>query len=62
MRINLFRIERSIMAQIPCGVLPLRIETGRITGGELQNRLCRNCNINEVEDELHFLFKCNPYK
>ena len=38
------------------GILPLRIETGRFVNEALDNRLCRLCNSNAVEDEIHFLF------
>ena len=37
--INLNRIERSILAQFRCGILPLRIETGRYIGEKPEERL-----------------------
>ena len=26
-----------------------------------ENRLCRLCNSNQVDDEIHFFFQCNKY-
>ena len=39
----------------------LAIETGRWTKTERENRLCKQCTQNEIEDENHFLFKCQKY-
>ena len=36
----------------------LEIEQGRYKGVPRDQRLCKKCNLNEVEDEIHFLFKC----
>ena len=58
---NLNRSERSILAQFRCGILPLRIETGRYIGEKPHERLCKVCLSGQVEDELHFLFKCFLY-
>ena len=60
---NLNRNERSVMAQFRCGVLPLRIETGRFVGEQVRDtcRLCRFCDLNLIEDEKHFLLVCPSY-
>ena len=58
---NLNRSERSILAQFRRGILPLRIETGRYIGEKPHERLCKVCLSGQVEDELHFLFKCSLY-
>ena len=58
---NLSRCERSGMAQFRCGVLSLRIETGRFVGEQVGDRLCRFCDLNLVEDEKHFLLVCPSY-
>ena len=59
--INMSKHERSMMAQFRCGILPLRIETGRYIGEAVDNRLCRMCAENCIEDEMHFLLSCSKY-
>ena len=56
--LNLNRNERSVMAQFRCGVLPLRVETGRFIGEAVNARICKLCNQGSVEDEAHFLLNC----
>ena len=46
--LNLTGKERSLMAQFRCGILPLRIETGRFV-------------VESPEDEKHFLLNCPFY-
>ena len=53
--------ERSVLAQIRCGILPLHIETGRFNNTPLEERLCTMCNNDDIEDELHFIFDCDKY-
>ena len=60
-KLNMYKNERSIMCQFRSGVLPLRIETGRFIGEKLNQRVCRFCNTDVVEDEKHFLFHCALY-
>ena len=55
---NITRYQRSLLAQLKFGILPLKIETDRYIGIAPDKRLCRACDIKEPEDELHFLFKC----
>ena len=38
----------------------LEIHTGRYSSTVREQRYCKLCNSNEVEDELHFILKC-PY-
>ena len=59
--LNLKKYERSLLAQFRCGILPLRIETGRYIGESREQRLCKMCQSNSVEDETHFLIKCDFY-
>ena len=47
------------MAQLRCGILPLRIETGRFVGESPDERLCKLCNGPAIEDEKHFLLNCS---
>ena len=55
------KYQRSVFAKLRCGVLPLKIETGRFTSIELSERICEFCLLGEVEDELHFICKCPLY-
>ncbi len=36
--------------------------TGRFRGTQLDERICQLCDTQEVEDEIHFVCKCNLYK
>ena len=55
------RNYRSILAQFRSGILPLAVETGRFNNIPVEYRLCRYCNENEIEDEIHFLLNCSAY-
>ena len=55
------REKRSLVAQLRSGILPLQVEVGRWQGIPVEERICPGCNLNQVEDECHFLFKCNNY-
>ena len=39
----------------------LNIERGRYSNIERHNRICTFCNLNEIEDEYHFILKCPLY-
>ena len=56
------RSLRSFLAQFRCGILPLKVETGRFTGMPLENRLCEFCDRGEIEDEMHFILFCDLYE
>lgn len=58
--INLERNERSLLAQLRLGILPLRIETGRFIRENVENRTCYFCK-ELVEDEVHFILFCEKY-
>ncbi len=53
--------QRSLIAQLRLGMLPIHIETGRFKGTQLDGRKCQLCDTQEVEDEIHFVCKCNLY-
>ena len=59
--LNLPKNERSLLAQLRCGILPLRIETGRYVGEKPEERQCTLCNSGCIEDEKHFLLECPLY-
>ena len=56
------RQNRSLMDQIRCGVLPIRLVTGRFCRLPVENRLCELCNLGKVEDELYFMMECSLYR
>ena len=51
------KCSRSLACKLKLGVLPLQIEQGRYSGQTREQRICKLCN-SELENELHFLFKC----
>ena len=54
--------QRSLIAQLRIGILPLHTETGRIRGIPHEERLCYLCNEQIVEDEQHFVIKCKAFQ
>lgn len=40
----------------------LNIETGRYTNTPLNERVCIQCNMNQIESEFHFLLVCPKYR
>ena len=66
------RQQRSLLAQLRCGILPLHIESGRfqnkkdaISGQhrklKINERTCKICKYDYIEDELHFVCICEAY-
>jgi len=66
-----YRLEPYLALNISCKMIKniarfrtsshnLRIETGRHERPMVpaENRLCQKCNLNEVEDEIHYLITC----
>ena len=58
---NLPRYQRSLLAQLRFGILPLSIETGRAQKKEVEERICPLC-LDGVEDDTHFICICEYYK
>ena len=58
---NISKYQRSLYAQFRLGILPLEIEVGRFRNLELGLRICKMCNLELVEDEIHFLCDCPKY-
>ena len=56
------RYQRSLLSQLKLGILPLKIETERYQGTPLEQRLCKLCDSNQIEDEIHFMFHCPELK
>ena len=62
LKLNLDRSDRSFLSQFRLGILPLHVETGRFNRTAYLDRKCKFCNQDAVEDEVHFLLKCDMYK
>ena len=60
--VNLTRYQRSLIAQLRLGILPLSIETGRYFRTPIEKRLCKICNQGVIEDTIHFLCECVEYR
>ncbi len=59
--LNIDKYEKSLLSQLRYGILPLRIETGRFCNEKREERICVNCDTNNVETVEHFLFECPMY-
>ena len=57
-RSNVKRYHRSILCKLLSGILLLELGTGRFTNVKVEDRTCKVCNLNRIEDESHFLFSC----
>ena len=55
------RCYRQSLAKFRCGSLPLLIESGRYQGLTLQERTCKFCAKDQIEDEKHALLECDLY-
>ena len=54
--------RRRVLAKLRGGTAALRIETGRWSGLKREERSCRQCTVGEVEDEEHFLLRCEGWR
>ena len=57
LKANITRTQRSLLAQLRLGILPLAVETDRYYRIPLANRLCRLCDENVIEDTLSIQFQ-----
>ena len=58
--VNLNRSQRSALAKLRLGILPINVELGRHTGIPRDERYCIFCKDN-VEDEVHVMLYCPLY-
>ena len=54
------RQERSRLAKLRFGTLPLQVEIGRWQNIKFEDRVCQICHTG-VEDENHLVFYCSGY-
>ena len=60
LRINNFENRRAI-TKLRTSSHKLEIETGRWNKIPRDQRICKNCILNKIEDENHLLFECQMY-
>ncbi|CAG2250049.1 unnamed protein product [Mytilus edulis] len=58
----LSRQQRSVIARMRSGTLHLEIEKGRFRNVPLDQRLCKMCKSQSIEDESHLLLFCERYE
>ena len=58
---NITRSQRSLVAKLRLGTLPIREKIGRYNGIESEKRLCLVCKDGSVEDESHVMFHCQAH-
>ena len=46
--------QRLLCAQLHSGTLTLALETGRFIGIPEEDRICLLCDLEEIENEIHF--------
>ena len=61
LNMNLRLDKRKNLTKLRISAHDLKIETGRYTKTDIQNRICLNCNNHQIEDETHFLLNCSLY-
>ena len=54
--------KRKCLTQLRVSAHRLEIESGRYKKKSASERLCKCCNLNAVEDEVHFLCNCSAYQ
>ena len=47
-----------MLAKLSKGSAELRVEMSRCSGLQRQVRICKQCTLGEVQDEVHFALKC----
>ena len=60
--LNMSKYQRSLIAKLRLGVLPINIEIGRYSGLPREERYCPLCNNTEVETEIHAILYCPSYR
>jgi len=53
--------ERKILTRLRISTHNLMIEKGRHFNIPLEERICKKCNCNKIEDEVHFVTECSHY-
>ena len=51
-----------MLAKLASGTLPIEIEAGCYISTPKEERYCKVCNLQVVENEFHFIFSCPMYQ
>ena len=55
------RIHQKSLTKLRISAHKLEIENGRYNRKSVADRVCKKCNYNKVEDEIHFICECSLY-
>ena len=55
------RIHQKSLTKLRISAHKLEIENGRYSRKSVGDRVCKKCNYNKVEDEIHFICECSLY-
>ena len=50
--------DRRMLMRLHGGTAPFEIEAGRWKGVPRENRICKQCQLSEIEDVTHWLLRC----
>jgi hypothetical protein len=50
--------DRRMLMRLRGGTAPFEIEAGRWKGVPRENRICKQCQLSEIEDVTHWLLRC----
>ena len=57
-----YNFNTNILTKLRSGSLKLYLETSRYDNIPRDNRICRCCKMNNIEDEYHFVLICPAYR
>ena len=60
-KLNFKKQIHSVITQLRAGCLPIEIELGRYQNIPRDQRLCKQCTQNHIENELHFIIYCPKF-
>ena len=58
---DLSKALRSKLSRLRLGLVPIRIETGRMAREPVNERVCPMCQEGKIENIEHWLFECSAY-
>ena len=54
-------VYQKLIAKFRLSSHDLKVESGRYQNELRRNRICSLCDLNDIEDEFHFILKCPTY-